>query len=192
MVDNETEDKKIPELPTVESTVKSDLATINTNSLNEESANLITQIIAETDVEKTKDLTYLFNLNQNKKTMIRVNKLNELQDNLTDLAIKRVTDKPDNMTTREVMEALKTVQDLIERGTAQVVNVNEQTPLITINQQNNEVHMDGDSAQSRESREKVKNAVLEVLNKAMSANITDHSVIDATFSNKNNKENSHE
>lgn len=192
MVENETEDKKISEHSTAENTPNANLVTINTNSLNEESASLITQIIAETDVEKTKDLTYLFNLNQNKKTMIRVNKLNELQDNLTDLAIKRVTDKPDNMTTREVMDALKTVQDLIERGTAQVVDVNEQTPLITINQQNNEVHMDGEASQSRESREKVKNAVLDILNKAMSANMMNSSVIDATFNNKNDKENSHE
>ena len=37
-------------------------------SLNEESAALIKQIIAEKDEKKTKELTQLFKINQNKKT----------------------------------------------------------------------------------------------------------------------------
>lgn len=41
--------------------------TVNTVSLNEESLALINQIIEEKDVDKTKDLTYLFNVNQDKK-----------------------------------------------------------------------------------------------------------------------------
>lgn len=126
-------------------------------------------------------------MNQNKKTIVRVNKLNELQDNLTDLMIQRVSTKPDNMTTKDVMDALKTVQDLIERGSAQVSGTNEQVPLITINQQNNEVHMGDNTTQSRESREKVKNAVLSILSKAMDANAKSDDVIDV-----NSERNSHE
>jgi hypothetical protein len=58
------------------------------------------------------------------------------------------------------MDGLKIVQDIIERGQKQVAGVTE-TPLIQINQQNNEVNI-GDSTTaglSRESRDKVKNAV---------------------------------
>lgn len=154
--------------------------TINTDYLNQESWSLTNQIVAETDFDKQKDLTYLFNMNQNKKTVVRINKLNELQDNLTDLMIHRVSSKPDNMTTKEVMDALKTVQDLIERGNNQVNGVTEQAPLITINQQNNEVHMGGETTQSRESREKVKNVVLDILNKAMNSESKSNNIIDVT------------
>lgn len=126
-------------------------------------------------------------MNQNKKTIVRVNKLNELQDNLTDLMIQRVTNKPDNMTTKDVMDALKTVQDLIERGSSQVSGANEQAPLITINQQNNEVHMSNDTTQSRESREKVKNAVLDILSKAMDSTSKNNNIIDV-----DSERNSHE
>lgn len=126
-------------------------------------------------------------MNQNKKTIVRVNKLNELQDNLTDLMIRRVTSKPDNMTTKDVMDALKTVQDLIERGSTQVSGTNEQAPLITINQQNNEVHMGNDAQQSRESREKVKNAVLDILSKAMDANSKNDNIIDIDSERKSHE-----
>jgi hypothetical protein len=60
------------------------LTIANTADLNKESLALINQIIAESDIEKTKDLTHLFNLNQNKKTMVRIDKLSGLQDNLVD------------------------------------------------------------------------------------------------------------
>ena len=136
------------------------LTTINAEDLNKESFDLINQIIAESDIEKTKDLTYLFNINQNKKTMIRVDKLSGLQDNLVDQLVRRISERPDEISNKELMDGLKIVQDIIERGQKQVAGVTE-TPLIQINQQNNEVNI-GDQAAAgltRESRDKVKNAV---------------------------------
>lgn len=136
------------------------LTTVNAEDLNKESLELINQIIAESDIEKTKDLTYLFNINQNKKTMIRVDKLSGLQDNLVDQLVRRIAERPEEISNKELMDGLKIVQDIIERGQKQVAGVTE-TPLIQINQQNNEVNI-GDSATaglSRESRDKVKNAV---------------------------------
>ena len=132
-------------------------------SLSEESKALIEQIIAETDEQKTRDLTCLFNANQNKKTMVRVNKLNDLLDTITDQALTRFTARPDEISNKELFDGLKIVQDLIERGQKQVSGVGE-TPLIQVNQQNNEVNIGGPTGNlSRESREKVKNAVLGLL-----------------------------
>ena len=131
--------------------------------LNKESLALIQQIIAETDEQKAKNLTYLFNVNQNKKTMIRVNKLSDLLDTITDQALTRFTARPDEISNKELFDGLKVVQDLIERGQKQVVGVTE-TPLIQFNQQNNEVNMgDVASGLNRESRERVKTAVLGLL-----------------------------
>lgn len=132
-------------------------------SLNEESLALISQIIAETDEQKTRDLTHLFNANQNKKTMVRVNKLSDLLDTITDQALTRFTSRPDEISNKELFDGLKVVQDLIERGQKQVSGAGE-TPLIQVNQQTNEVNIGGaPSNLNRESRERVKSAVLNLL-----------------------------
>ena len=127
--------------------------------LNAESLALIAQIVDEQNLERTKDLTHLFNVNQNKKTMIRVNKLSDLMDVITDQAVARFTNRPDEISNQDLMNSLKTVQDLIERGTKQASGVQD-TPLIQINQQTNEVNV-GDTGINlgRDSRERVKNAV---------------------------------
>jgi mevalonate kinase len=134
------------------------------SSLNDESKALIEQIIAETDEQKVRDLTHLFNANQNKKTMARVNKLSDLLDTITDQALERFTARPDEISNKELFDGLKTVQDLIERGQKQVAGAGE-TPLIQINQQNNEVNVGGSSASTlnRDSRERVKAAVMGLL-----------------------------
>ena len=132
--------------------------------LNEESKALIEQIISESDEQKVRDLTQLFNANQNKKTMARVNKLSDLLDAITDQALTRFTERPDEISNKELFDGLKTVQDLIERGQKQVSGVGE-TPLIQVNQQTNEVNIGGaPSNLNRDSRERVKAAVLSLLN----------------------------
>lgn len=135
-----------------------------TLSLNEESKELIDRLIAETDEQKARDLTHLFNANQNKKTMVRVNKLSDLLDTITDQALARFTTRPDEISNKELFDGLKVVQDLIERGQKQVSGAGE-TPLIQVNQQTNEVNIGGTSSNlSRDSRERVKSAVLGLLN----------------------------
>lgn len=126
--------------------------------LNEEALSVINQIITEHDPEKTKELTYLFNANQNKKTMVRVHKLSDLLDTITDQALTRFTQRPDEISNKELFDGLKIVQDLIERGQKQISGAGE-TPLIQINQQNNEVNLTPASNLSRDSRERVKAAV---------------------------------
>lgn len=126
--------------------------------LNTEALSVINQIITEHDPEKTKELTYLFNANQNKKTMVRVHKLSDLLDTITDQALTRFTQRPDEISNKELFDGLKIVQDLIERGQKQISGAGE-TPLIQINQQNNEVNLTPASNLSRDSRERVKAAV---------------------------------
>ena len=136
---------------------------IDVKALNEESLQIINSVITEQDPAKTKDLTYLFNANQNKKAMVRVNKFGELLDTLADQALTRFSKKPDEISNQELLQGMKVVQDIIERGTKQVSGVSE-TPLIQINQQHNELNVnDSATALSKESRDKVKNAVMSLL-----------------------------
>lgn len=162
MIDENGKDSFLPEAKdtTSPSTV---LGPEDSKILNVQSCELIKQIIAEQDVEKTKDLTYLFNQNQNKKTLVRINKLNELLDVITDQAIDRFSKHSDEITTKEIMDSLKTVQDSIDRGNQQVAGVQE-APLIQINQQNNEVTFGEEGTSlNKESRERVKAAVMAML-----------------------------
>lgn len=139
------------------------LTIVNADDLNQESLVLINQIIAESDIEKTKDLTHLFNINQNKKTMIRIDKLSGLQDHLVEQFARRIAERPDEISNKELMDGIRIVQDIIERGQKQVEGV-AQTPLIQFNQQNNSVNLGDSSTQlNKESRDRVKNAVLSLL-----------------------------
>jgi len=145
-------------------TSETSLIPAGTVKLNEESKALIEQLISETDEQKLRDLTQLFNANQNKKTIARVNKLSDLLDTITDQALARFTARPDEISNKELFDGLKVVQDLIERGQKQVSGAGE-TPLIQVNQQTNEVNIGGTSSNlNRDSRERVKSAVLSLLN----------------------------
>jgi len=147
----------------VTSVENSALTPINNDELNKESQALLGQIIAETDDKKTQDLTYLFNINQNKKTMVRMDKLSGLQDGLVDQFVKRIAERPDEISNKELMDGLRIVQDIIERGQRQVSGVDQPQPLIQVNQQDNSVHIGEGTELNRESRERVKNAVLGLL-----------------------------
>lgn len=156
----------------------------NILNLNTEAKALLDQIITETDEQKTSNLMQLFNANQNKKTMVRVDKLSNLLDTITDQAVARFTSRPDEISNKELFDGLKIVQDLIERGQKQVSGTNE-TPLIQVNQQTNEVNI-GNTASTlnRDSRERVKSAVLDLLNSITTPKppiVDSAEVIDAEF-----------
>ena len=156
-----------------------ELVAVDTSDLNAESLNILNQIIAAEDIDKTKDLTYLFNVNQNKKTMVRIDSLSNLQDKLVGLLSSRVTERPDEMSNQEVMQALKVVQDIIERGTKQITGQNEQ-PLIQINQQTNSVNVGDEAAGlNRDSRDKVKRAIMSILDNVKDVTDTNAEIIEA-------------
>ena len=144
------------------------LVAVDTSNLNAESLDILNQIIAAEDIDKTKDLTYLFNINQNKKTMVRIDSLSNLQDKLVGLLSNRVTERPDEMSNQEVMQALKVV-----------TGQNEQ-PLIQINQQTNSVNVGDEAAGlNRDSRDKVKRAIMSILDNVKDVTDTNAEIIEA-------------
>ena len=147
-----------------------EIAPLDTAALDLEAEKILNELVPETDINKAKDLTYLFNWNQNKKTMVRMNKQSELLDILTDATIARVKDKPGNLSNDDLNKLMKNAADLLEKGHSQINN-SEDAPLIQINQQNNEVNMDGkQTGLSRDSREKVKTAVVNLLKQVAAGN----------------------
>ena len=163
-------------------------ATANPKTLNEESKAIIEQIITETDEYKVQELTQLFNANQNKKTMARVDKLSDLLDVITDQALVRFTSRPDEISNKELFDGLKVVQDLIERGQKQVSGAGE-APLIQVNQQTNEVNIGGATSNlNRDSRERVKSAVLSLLSSITTNSPEPVIDLDADFEDKTKEE----
>lgn len=153
---------------TAETHLLQQLATITPEELQKldaESVGIINKVIEEEDINKTKSLAQLFNNNQSKKTMVRLNKMGGLLDKIVDQLITRVTEKPDNMSNQELLQAIKTIQDSVEKNQARL-NQNVDTPLIQINQQTNEIHLSDDQQRSRESRERIRYAVMAVLENA--------------------------
>lgn len=149
-----------------ETSLATESTSIDLEKLRAESTKILSQLVAEQDADKAKDLTYLFNQNQNKKTAIRVNKLNELLDVIADHTMVRFLTHPDEISNKELLDSLKIIQDLALSGQRQVTEAIETpAPLIQFNQQNNEVNLDGkpQGNLSRDSREKVKSVVESLL-----------------------------
>lgn len=153
--------------------------TVDKEKLNRDTKEIIGKIVAEQDMDKQKDLTALFNANQNKKTVMRMDRLGGLIDTLIDQASRRFQEKPDEMSNQDLLNGLKITQDLIEKSRQQINAVNDEpVPLIQINQPDNSVHIDKDpiSALNRDSREKVKDVVSQLLKSITNTN----SVIDVS------------
>lgn len=95
--------------------------------------------------------------------MVRLNKLSDLMDAVTDEAVSRFRNNPNEISNEDLLKTMKTVQDMIERGQKQVSGVGDR-PLIQINQQTNEVNVGNDATKlSRDSRKKVENALASLL-----------------------------
>lgn len=121
------------------------------------------QILNTDDVDRVKDLTNLFNLNSQKRNVIRVMKMNELLDNVTDKVMERFEKTPDNFSNEDLIKYMQVTENAIDRANKHL-NLVSDTPPIQL-QQNNQVNINIGSTLDRESRAKVTDAVNMILNK---------------------------
>ena len=142
------------------------LAVINTN-LSLEAQRLIGELTSEKDRQKMQAIEQQFNEIQRKKQLARVSKLSDVQDMLTDQFYKRIALRPDEISNKEMLDGMKVIQDLMEKTNKQADTVEDIPQLIQINQ--TEVNVGNNL--NRDSRERVKNAVLGLLD---SINKTQH------------------
>ena len=128
-------------------------------NLSVEAQRLISELTTEKDAHKVQAIEQQFNEIQRKKQLARVSKLSEVQDMLTDQFYKRISQRPDEISNKEMLDGMKVVQDLMEKSQRQAETVTEIPQLIQINQ--TEVNVGNNL--NRDSRERVKNAVLDLL-----------------------------
>ena len=120
-----------------------------------------TGIENEEDVEKLKNLINLFNLNIKKKEILRKNTLSELQDQTINQIQKRIENRPEEFTNKELVDYMKTFSDLLDKNTSLIDD-----DLNTIQLNNaSEVNINiGTEYLSRDSRQRISSVVSDILN----------------------------
>lgn len=132
---------------------------IDTLPLEESTKDIINKIINENDIEKIKDLSKAFNINQVKKNLVRVVKLGNLMDKVEDQAITRFKQRPDEISNKELLDYLQVVQNSIDKSQKSIETI-DTTPLIQLNNQEINVSLENKGL-DKDSKERV----LEVVQK---------------------------
>jgi hypothetical protein len=128
-------------------------------NLSVEAQKLIGELTLEKDKQRMQAIEQQFNDIQRKKQLARISKLSDVQDMLTDQFYQRISQRPDEISNKEMLDGMKVVQDLMEKNQKHA-DITEDIPqLIQINQ--TEVNVGNNL--NRDSRERVKNAVLDLL-----------------------------
>lgn len=143
----------------------SELSCIELDNSTKEIAN---SIIQETDINKVKDLTHLFNLNQAKKNTIRIMKLNQLMDTVSDKIIERFEKRPDEFNNKDLLDYLQVTQSAIERAEKSLNQIDESTSFISVHNTQNDITVNIVDDFDRDSKEKIMAAVQALIQKSES------------------------
>ena len=136
--------------------------------LDNQTKQIAQEILNEQNVDRVKDLTALFNLNSRKRNVMRVMKMNELLDTVTDKVVERFEKTPDNFSNEDLIKYMQVTEAAIEKANKQL-NLVDETPAIQL-QQNNQVNVNIIDSFDRDSRERIAEAVKAVLSKTTVSN----------------------
>lgn len=144
----------------LENKSNSDLITLKPEEIvNKECDNVVDNIIKIQNPEDLKRELELFNLNQSKKNILRVVKMNELLDKVQDQAIERIDKNPDEFSNVDLMNYMKVASDQIDKS-QKIIDKIEEKPLIQINNTKNDININIEENQlSKESKIKVVEAI---------------------------------
>jgi hypothetical protein len=139
-----------------------ELALLNgKDKLDKKSEELVEKIVDEQDSDKLKDLVGLFNINQSKKNILRADIYSKLLDKISIQMVERLDKKSGEFSNKDLLDYLTAVRTAIDKSDIAPENIN-----IPIIQNNTQVNVNIDSGLSRESKEKVIDAVNALLAKA--------------------------
>lgn len=131
--------------------------------LDSKTMQIAQQILNEQDVDRVKDLTALFNLNAQKRNVMRVIKMNGLLDKVTDKVIERFERYPENFSNDDLIKYMQVTENAIDRANKHLHLVDETPP---IQLQQNNVNVNIIDSFDRESKERVADAIKAILAKA--------------------------
>ena len=139
--------------------------------LDNKTNELANEIINEESIERTQDLVKLFNLNQAKKNVLRVLKLNSLLDHVSDEMIRRFERTPGEFANNDLLNYMNVVQASIDRANKSL-NLVDEVPNISLTQVNVNVE---ENKLNRESRAKITEAISKILEMSQKLNINKES-----------------
>lgn len=160
-----------------------DIVTIqNPISLETPIEDLEKKIIEETDVDQLKNAVDLFNLNIQKKNIVRASKLSELQDMIVNQMEQRIDKKADEFSNQDLLTYFKTVQETLSKADNSLDSVN--MPAIKVIQNQLNINVNKEDELSRDSKERVLAAIKAIMNNSNylsedNSNITDIEYEDA-------------
>ncbi len=160
-----------------------------TTKLDNESNDIVNELVETKDPQQIQDLTALFNITNTKKNALRIMRLGELWDASSSELLKRVSEHPDMHSNEDLVKYLSIAESGMDRAAKTLGNV-DVTPIIQINQQNNTVNINNDNELSRDDRLKVMDVVNSILKKVKTEELfdKDNDITDnSTVLNNNNE-----
>lgn len=134
------------------------------NPLDQKLSGLVDNILTEEDPNKTKDLVDLFNWNMSKKNILRLQKLNNLYDSITDQMVERVDKRADQFSNSDLLDYVKTIQGAIDINTKNLTQVQD-TPQI-IQQQNTQINVNLVDNFDQDAKKRILDAIQATLKQA--------------------------
>lgn len=131
--------------------------------LDESFNELAQKIVYEKDLNNLQNLTHLFNLNQAKKNVLRIMKMNSILDKISDQMQERIEKTPGQFSNGDLLNYMNVVQSSIDRANKSL-NLVDSTPAIQLNQQVN-INVNEDDVLSKDSRDKVTDAIKSIMSK---------------------------
>ena len=156
---------------------------LDLTTIDNKSKEVARKILEEDDIDKVKDLTALFNLNAQKRNVMRVIKMNDLLDKVTNQISDRFEKYPDNFTNDELLKYMQVTEAAIDRANKNL-NLIEETPQIAM-QQNNQVNINMTYGIDEEGRGKV----LDIINSVLKVTRTSTNGGEEHITNGNNGNN---
>ena len=124
-------------------------------------------ILSSDDPNELSDIIDLFNLNLQKRNIIRNKKLNDIQDEVVNRMLTKIKEEPWEFSNDDLVKFHKVIQDSLSKSNTSVDET--KIPAIQVNQQINISAPEFD----RDSRSRILSAVHEVLNNVDEVEVTD-------------------
>ena len=137
---------------------------VDTSSIDTEITGLASQVLAESDPEKAKQLIALFNWNISKKNTARILKMNDLYDEVTDQMVLRFKTKADQFSNSDLLDYMKAVQGAIDTSTKNLSQVEE--PPTIVHQTNTQINVNVVDTFDRDSKDRILAAIQATLKAA--------------------------
>lgn len=139
-------------------------ALVDTSSIDTEITGLASQVLAESDPEKAKQLIALFNWNISKKNTARILKMNDLYDEVTDQMVLRFKTKADQFSNSDLLDYMKAVQGAIDTSAKNLSQVED--PPTIVHQNNTQINVNVVDTFDRDSKDRILAAIQATLKAA--------------------------